>query len=57
MQYERAIYQSKEYEILYIYESGNCELKEVSKRTIILVPISDLQLKSDLFENKIRIEI
>jgi hypothetical protein len=44
MQYKKAIYQSKEYEIYYIYESGYCELRDVSKRDIILVPMSDLQL-------------
>jgi hypothetical protein len=53
MQYKKAIYQSKEYEIFYIYESGFCELMDVSKRNIILVPMNELQFINTLFEENV----
>jgi hypothetical protein len=53
MQNKKAIYQSKEYEIFYIYESGFCELMDVSKRNIILVPMNELQFMNTLIEDNL----
>jgi hypothetical protein len=52
MLYKRAIYQSKEYEIIYIYESGYCEIKDESKRNIMLVPMTELRLINPKKENE-----
>jgi hypothetical protein len=53
MEYKRVFYQSKEYEIIYIYESGFCEIKDVSGRNIILIHITEIQLKSSNIEDEI----
>lgn len=40
----KVIYLNKEYEIIHIYESGYCELKESLGWNYLLVPLADLQL-------------
>lgn len=42
--YGKVIYLNKEYEIIHIYESGYCELKESFGWNYLLVPLADLQI-------------
>jgi hypothetical protein len=43
MKGRKLIYQTKEYEIFHIYESGYCELKRDSGFDFLLVSIEDLK--------------